>query len=328
MTFQLNSRSFCITYSNVQQQRLRGSQPDATELESTFLEQPGLPIDEVTNLLRKWVSTRTNAFRIPLEYLLVAREQHESGEIHFHVAIQFVRNLRTRDPRIFDINGVHPNLQSAKDFDRWVAYCKKDGEYSEWGTIAPKKAFVRVSPEELIELAKTMNKASFLSYCSVHKYPYASEIWRLCHKLDDCTLQENSYVAGTMDKCLDTLGDKWDRTKCLLLVGPSGIGKTTWCKINLPKPCLMVTHLDDLKRFEPGIHTSILFDDVSVKHLPDTSQIHLVDHHNPRSIHIRYGTARIPAGIVKAFTCNTIPVNLDMEAIARRCHFIHVINYH
>jgi len=114
----------------------------------------------------------------------------------------------------------------------------------------------------------------------------------------------------------------WDLKKTLVLVGPSGIGKTTWAKKNAPKPCLFVSHLDDLKSFRADMHKSIMFDDVSVTHMPITSQIHLCDMENVRSIHVRYGTVTIPAGVPKIFTCNSSPIALEHPAIARRCQFI------
>lgn len=320
MSFQLNSKTICLTYSNVCQQQQQQQQSNTG---GVFCDM-GRPINFIGDQFYDIICNRADARGISVEYLVLAREQHKSGQWHFHAAIKFTKPWRTKDSRSFDIDNIHPSIEPARNFNRWVTYCKKDNVFTEYGTYQFEKKTVRITPEELIILAKTMNKGDFLAYCSIGKYPYAPEIWNQNHKTDHCTLTEESPIAGSMNTCLNHVNDIWDKTKTLLLVGDSGIGKTTWCKINMPKPCLMVTHLDDLKRFEPGVHTSILFDDVSVKHLPDTSQIHLVDHDNPRSIHIRYGVARIPAGIVKAFTCNTIPVNLDMDAIARRCQFIKV----
>lgn len=318
MSFQINSSKLCLTYSNINKQ-LNGELSESNGFIFT-----GNDIDDTCGKLWEFISSGNWGEHISIKYLVVGREYHKSGDEHYHVALQLDRPIRTRNSRFFDLDGFHPNVQSAKDFNRWVAYVKKEGTYAERGTYGTEKKTVRISPEELIILAQTMNKGEFLSYCSVNRYQYAVAIWEDNHKTDHCTLTEESPITGIMNTCLNQVNEIWDKTKTLLLVGDSGIGKTTWCKINMPKPCLMVTHLDDLKRFEPGVHTSILFDDVSVKHLPDTSQIHLVDHENPRSIHIRYGVARIPSGIIKAFTCNTIPVNLDMDAIARRCQFIKV----
>lgn len=84
-----------------------------------------------------------------------------------------------------------------------------------------------------------------------------------------------------------------------------------------PKPALLVSHLDRLKTYSSAIHKSIIFDDITFKHLHREAQIHLVDTHNPRDIHIRYSTAYIPANTPKIFTANTFPFIID-PAIERR----------
>lgn len=88
-----------------------------------------------------------------------------------------------------------------------------------------------------------------------------------------------------------------------ILWGAPGIGKTSFVLAVYPK-ALIVSHLDDLGRFDSKEHTAILFDDVSISHLPRTAQIHLVDQDLPRSIHIRYTLATIPPYTTKIFTTN------------------------
>jgi len=116
----------------------------------------------------------------------------------------------------------------------------------------------------------------------------------------------------------------WIGERALILIGEAGCGKTTWAKANIPKPCLFVTHIDELKLYRPKYHVSILFDDVSFKHYPIQAQIHLVDFHDSRSIHIRYGTAHIPAKTIKVFTSNEDPVDLSNAAIKRRCKVVRI----
>lgn len=184
-----------------------------------------------------------------------------------------------------------------------------------------------VDEEELMECAKTMGEAEFLVYCSVHRLQYAKSIWASYHTDTIMTLTSDMDFAGNIDPCFQRLVDNTEMhdNLTLLVVGEAGIGKTTWAKRTIPKPCLFVTHIDDLRKFKVGYHNSILFDDVSVTHFPETAQIHLVDWENPRSVHVRYGTARIPAGVRKIFTCNSLPVSVHHPAISRRtqvlfCH--------
>ena len=130
------------------------------------------------------------------------------------------------------------------------------------------------------------------------------------------------------DPDTNTITDLSDTTslntppKSLVIIGPAGCGKTTWAIINMPKPTLFVTHADDLRQFHSGTHRSIIFDDMDFTHYPTTSQIHLVDREQPRSIHIRYSTVALPAGVVKCFIANKFMFN-QHSAIERR---IEVVN--
>lgn len=105
-----------------------------------------------------------------------------------------------------------------------------------------------------------------------------------------------------------------------VLWGPSDIGKTSFLKARYPTS-LFVSHIDDLKLFNTSEHEAIIFDDMDFKHIPRTAQIHLLDSDDDRSIHVRYGTAFIPAGTRKLFTTNEFNGNifeLSDSAIQRR----------
>ncbi len=106
-----------------------------------------------------------------------------------------------------------------------------------------------------------------------------------------------------------------DWTKTHIIMGPAGCGKTEFAKAHFENP-LFCTHMDDLLDFDE--HDGIIFDDMSISHMPRTAQIHLVDQDNPRSIHCRYARAQIPAGTKKIFTCNEMCMNIYDEAISRR----------
>jgi len=102
--------------------------------------------------------------------------------------------------------------------------------------------------------------------------------------------------------------------------GASGIGKTQFALAHFNKP-LLVSHIDDLKTYNPEIHDGVVFDDMSFTHYPRTGQIHLLDIDQPRSIHIRYSTINIPANTKKIFTTNEeggFIFLLEDEAIKRR----------
>jgi len=105
-----------------------------------------------------------------------------------------------------------------------------------------------------------------------------------------------------------------------IIWGASGIGKTQFALAHFSKP-LLVSHIDDLKTFDPEFHDGVVFDDMSFTHYPRTGQIHLLDIDQPRTIHIRYGTISLPANTKKIFTTNEeggFIFLLEDEAIKRR----------
>lgn len=113
--------------------------------------------------------------------------------------------------------------------------------------------------------------------------------------------------------------------------GPSGTGKTSFVVAHFDNP-LLVSHIDALKKLTPD-HDGIVFDDMSFTHYPTEAVIHLVDQDMDRDIHVRYGTAHIPAGTPKVFTHNTKEIFYKQEAnedqktaIERRVQYFNVLN--
>jgi len=91
--------------------------------------------------------------------------------------------------------------------------------------------------------------------------------------------------------------------KSIILWGEAGCGKTCFARALLPN-ALFVSHIDDLLNYDQGAHDGIIFDDMSILHMPREAQIHIMDVEQPRSIHCRYQTANIPAGTKKIWTTN------------------------
>lgn len=115
-----------------------------------------------------------------------------------------------------------------------------------------------------------------------------------------------------------------DFSKSIVISGAPGIGKTEYAKQHFQR-ALFVTHMDDLLGLVPGVHDGIVFDDMDFLHLPRTTQIHLVDMDNPRTIHCRYKGALIPANTPKIFTTNNEEgrvFDLDDGAIQRRVRVV------
>ena len=123
--------------------------------------------------------------------------------------------------------------------------------------------------------------------------------------------------------------------KSMHVYGPSNTGKTSFVLAHFKNP-LVVTHVDNLKKFvnppDPDQpYDAIVFDDLKFQHWPPETVIQLVDTDLDRDIHIRYGTAHIPAHTTKVFTHNTRDIfykpEVDEEqkvAIDRRVEYVRV----
>lgn len=223
MSFQLNAKNFAITYP----------QCSATK-------------DEILQHLK-------SVFPGAL-YIAVSQEAHLDGRPHLHCGVNLPVPYRTRDSRFLDYQAFHPNIQGAREFGKWVDYLKKDGDYVEEGVppAEKKKRAEKVDEEELIEAAKTMKEAEFLAFCSVNRLLYAKAIWDAYHTDTVMTLTSDMTFDGDIDPRFMRLIDncEFHDNLTLLIVGEAGIGKTTWAKRHVPKPCLFVTHLDDLRKFK------------------------------------------------------------------------------
>lgn len=114
-----------------------------------------------------------------------------------------------------------------------------------------------------------------------------------------------------------------DWNTSLHLWGNSGIGKTCFARYLLPN-ALFISHMDQLKSYNRD-YDGIIFDDMGFEHLPRTAQIHILDIDNERALHIRYGTALIPARTKKIFLSNPPHIFIcDDPAINRRLTSIHL----
>ncbi|AAC98078.1 RepA [Sugarcane streak Egypt virus - [Aswan]] len=83
-------------------------------------------------------------------YIVVSREAHADGSWHIHALAQSVKPVQTTNPRFFDIEDFHPNIQSAKSADRVKEYVLKN-PIKQWekGTFIPrKKSFATTSSED------------------------------------------------------------------------------------------------------------------------------------------------------------------------------------
>lgn len=251
-------------------------------------------------------------------HAIISTERHQDGNTHLHAVIDWGRKKDIRNARALDLEGFHPNIQSCKNRMASINYVKKDGDFEEFGQNEDQN-----ETEDLLALAANETEPSFFGLCMARKipYPYAKKFWDLAHV--DRGAVVNTGNSPPPSRISPTLQFHVlpDQPSSIILVGPTGCGKTSWALKRAIKPALVVSHIDDLRRFDCNFHKTIIFDDMKFTHMPLQAQIHLVDQDISRSIHCRYGTATIPANTWKIFTCNQFPFNRD-PAVLRRLTII------
>lgn len=77
-------------------------------------------------------------------YAVVASELHSDQAptdqetpicaFHRHVVCCLSTKIHIRDAAKFDVDGFHPNIQACRDLKASIAYCKKDGDFIEFGS--------------------------------------------------------------------------------------------------------------------------------------------------------------------------------------------------
>lgn len=154
MSFQINGRKFLLTYA-----------------------QCPLTKEEILEALRLLSEVDSYA---------IGRELHIDQRPHSHAAVQFSKAIRTRDSRLFDIKGYHPNIKTLRtkaDLERAQVYATKDGDFIrsdpetkstkrqalfrsilEAGTITPD--FIKSNPDVL-----GLNFSSISGWLSLYKGP-------------------------------------------------------------------------------------------------------------------------------------------------------------
>lgn len=227
---------------------------------------------------------------------------HETADeknpyFHTHVYIKFSGKFDSEQCRIFDFptegGAIHPNIK--------IPY----------GTITKMLKYLAKEDPANIHLLKEAGGAfignrvsDFTSekelLCGIEMKPTdVSGYLKAFHIMK--TQEEKFTHQYPLENFSEPLMD-WD-FKCVFLQGSSGWGKTQWALWHFSNP-LLVGHLDELRKFKKDVHDGIVFDDMSLKHLPRETVIQIVDWDEDRAIHGRNVNAHIPKHTKKIFVTN------------------------
>lgn len=69
---------------------------------------------------------------------IIARENHVDGGTHLHAFVDFNRKFRSRNVRVFDVGGFHPNISPSRGTpEKGYDYAIKDGDVVAGGLARP-----------------------------------------------------------------------------------------------------------------------------------------------------------------------------------------------
>lgn len=271
---------------------------------------------------------------------IVAQESHKDGSSHLHCFLVLEEPFDSTSPRCLDLPGengavFHGNYRIARDQGKVAKYCTKEGNY-----------LTNLTPGELTKLqAKTATRKK-------NEYMRAREMMSLGATIAEAVQVIALTPRGARDltlqgpaitRSLSSLRARkmvlqyhlsdfpgWrierDPNTTLILSGPPNTGKTQLAKALNPD-ALFVTHLDQLREFNPENSTGIIFDEGSFRHMHREAQIHLTDVLEDRTVHCRYAVAFLPAGTSRTIVTNLHPDQVlfwDDYAIRRRCQYVEV----
>lgn len=177
-----------------------------------------------------------------VQTIMYQRESHQDLEGHFHIVMILDKRLDSSDPRVFDIDGIHPNIKRPKGrgaIQRIYFYLCKEGKVPQ---MFGKKFDLFVSPRG----------------CKRQMEDF--KCW-MAHKK---SLQEIDPVwpkRGPFNEVIPAPSDA-DRRRHLWIWGPPGIGKTTWFLREFGQTKFYARRNNKYPFEKYNSHQVILYDDI------------------------------------------------------------------
>jgi len=199
-------------------------------------------------------------------YALIAREQHQDGNFHFHCFVDYANIRDIRDERYFDCSGHHPNTQGVRNRRAVISYCKKQGSFTEFGTDSTEAT----KKEQIAAIASIEELTQAVNRGLLHWKGYSrlrldlSTFLRDQHalntknSLDMHQLRLNSCTIG---ECITFQFTMKFKAKQLYIFGPPNTGKTSLLQQYNEATLFYAPNNNDWNGFNEDIHKIIVFDE-------------------------------------------------------------------
>lgn len=151
----------------------------------------------------------------------VATELHKNGKNHYHADIKFAEKIDTKDCRFFDFKEVHPNI--IKPGKGWLKYCCKGKDFvsNVFEECKFKRAWACSTWAEAANLLEREDPKFLLQYG--HQ---AERNW----KRRKLSVPQATIYYGPYPESWYRLMEEHPWGKSMVVVGPSGVGKTQFFK--------------------------------------------------------------------------------------------------
>lgn len=258
-------------------------------------------------------------------HYVIAKEEHRRGGLHYHAIITTDKKFEIRNARVLDVKygrqTFHGNYQPIKNLQATVEYVCKGGGYItnlpnlvEGKLLSEKEFLVRQVEEKgvakaLLDYTKNNPEKAFSSRSVSALKKNFKDIQELENSVDCDNLEspfqiDNFNLQGKLKEWVEN--PEWHKNKALILVGPSGVGKTqfgtVFCMLKKLKT-LVVQHKEDFQRLKRS-HDAIIVDDANVGEFEKTQLLALLDNATPRTIRVMYQTVRKKKEIVTIILMN------------------------
>lgn len=244
-----------------------------------------------------------------------------TGRLHWQGYIELLAAVGLqRVKQVLDCNWSHLEVRMGTQ-EQAISYCNKD-DSAVLDEDGAKICFSEGQPAEAGKRGRGTKNESYAKALQSGTYQEAMQILQELEPADYVRFS-TSVKRGLMDHFLKLkvfirpmesfnrprIEDKVLKTLAVVLTGASGTGKTAFALAHFSQPVL-ISHIDQLKDYNPLVNDGIVFDDMSFEHYPVESCIHFVDLEYDRTIHCRHVTGLLPAGMPRIFTSNRAFMNV------------------